>query len=269
MTLAGTRTASLDAQVLLGSVLNRGRAWLLAHGEERIGQSEFERFCALVARRSVGEPVAYLRGFVNWLDLELEVSPDVLIPRPDTETLAEEAIRLGRELDVGRVVDVGTGSGALAIALSRGLPAAKVTAIDVSGVALKIAARNVARYGLEKRIRLLRGDLLEPLSAPPDLLVANLPYLSDAMMATIDVDVQHEPELALHGGPSGLELYRRLIGQLMERQWFCPMFLEIDSRQFDGILSLLSTVPGGECGILVDLSGRKRVAWYRPETGHV
>lgn len=267
--LAGSPTASLDAHLLLGEVLQHGRAWLLAHGEERIEPFAFDRFWSLVHRRSEGEPVAYLRGRVDWLDLELEVSPAVLIPRPETEILAEHSIRLGRELGVRRVADIGTGSGALAIALARGLPRTVVVATDVSPVALEVAARNVGHYGLGDRITLLSGNLLEPLDEAPDLLVANLPYLSDVMMATLDRDVRSEPEFALRGGVSGLDLYVSLLDQLEQRSWHCPLFLEIDPRQSGAMLDLLSVLPAGASSLHPDLSGKNRIAQYLPKGRHV
>lgn len=262
--LPQSESAALDARLLLGFVLERGRAWLIAHDDVVLSTSELEFFRRLVRRRAQGEPVAYLRGRVHWLDLELEVSPAVLVPRPETETLAEHAISMGRSLHSRRVADIGTGSGALAIALARALPNASVEAVDVSPEALAVAGRNIARYGLTSRISLHEGHLLARLSTPPDLLVANLPYLSDEMMNSLDQDVRHEPSLALHGGVSGLELYSELFDQLGQRGWLCGVVMEIDPRQSTAMAELIASLPAGHSGTERDLSGRERIAWYLP-----
>ena len=167
-------------------------------------------------------PVAYLRGFVDWWDLRLRVTPAVMVPRPETELLAEAAIALAAEVGARRIADIGTGSGALAIALARACPKAIVVATDASSAALDVARLNVADHGLLDRIALVQGDLLEPLTEMPDLLVANLPYLSEEMMGCLGPDVRHEPERALRGGNDGLDIYRRLFDQIRGKGWIVP-----------------------------------------------
>jgi release factor glutamine methyltransferase len=264
--LLPSRTASLDAQLLLADVLHVSRAWVLAHSEARVAGAEIERYRELVGRRVTGVPLAYLRGRVEWFGMDLEVSPAVLVPRPDTEVLAEEAIEWARAHSVDRIADIGTGSGALAIALARFLPDAVIVATDVSEDALEIARHNAAAQGAVERITFRRGDLLNPLKERPDMLVANLPYLSDAMMAELDADVRHEPVLALHGGATGLELYDRTMSQMRVRGWTPAVFFEIDPRQETAAVGLAHThFPGARVRIVPDLARRARVLVIEPE----
>jgi release factor glutamine methyltransferase len=263
--LSASTSPHLDAQLLLGHVLGRNRAWLLAHGEEPLQQAGRDAFRALIARRSAGEPVAYLRGHVDWLDLDLEIEPSVLVPRPESELLLEIALRAVPD-DAALSVDVGTGSGALAIGMARARPRSRVIATDTDPAALRVARRNVEKYGLGERISLVHGDLVTSLTAVPDVIVANLPYLSAAMMEDLDQDVRHEPESALLGGTTGLELYGRLLSQIAERRWNVPCFLEFDPRQREEILSLIrSGLPPGCIRVYDDYAGLARVAEYIPE----
>ncbi|HEX6508858.1 MAG TPA: peptide chain release factor N(5)-glutamine methyltransferase [Chloroflexota bacterium] len=237
--LAASRTASLDTQLLLGHVLRRGRSWVLAHDDEELDESTAATFRALIERRAAGEPVAHLRGFVEWYGMHIEVGPQVLVPRPETELLAEEATRVATARGVQSIADIGTGSGAIAIALARELPDVGIFAADVSHEALMMARKNAAALGCEDRISWLRGNLLTPLSQRPDLIVANLPYLSNEMMGQLDADVRHEPAGALYGGPTGIELYEELFRQRETRKWNAPVLAEIDPRQAAAMSGLL------------------------------
>lgn len=203
----------LDAEVLLTHALGGDRAYLLAHPNDALAADVYARYRALVARRARGEPVAYLIGQRAWYDLELRVTPAVLVPRPETEGLLERALAWARGRAISAVADIGTGSGALAIALARALPAATVYATDVSGEALDVARENAARHGAS-RIIVLEGDLLAPLPGPVDLIIANLPYVGEEEYADLMPDVRlYEPRLALVGGPHGHELTARLLAQ--------------------------------------------------------
>jgi release factor glutamine methyltransferase len=227
-------------------------------------------FTALVGRRAAGEPVAYLRGRVEWFDLELEVTPDVLIPRPGTELLLESAVAAARRLEARRIVDVGTGSGAIAIGLARALPEAQILATDVSAKALAVARRNIARYGLQSRVVTVLGSLLEPVRDEPDLLNANLPYIDASGMESLHRDVRHEPAVALSGGDDGLELYRVLFAQLGARRWSVPCVLEIDPAQAEPLrVQLGGLFPGMDVDILPDYSGVARVVVARPRIAAV
>lgn len=252
---------ALDAQLLLGHVLGKGRAWLLAHGDAELTADQWRAFCSLVERRGLGEPVAYLLGRVFWRDLELVVGPGVLVPRPETEHVVDAAVDVAKSRGARVVVDVGTGSGALAVAIARELPQTDVMGLDISEDALAIARTNVERYGLAGRVTLRQGDLLDPLRTEPDLLVANLPYLSREQMETLPREVRFEPSGALNGGPNGTEVYERLLHALSERGWEPNLVLEIDPGQCDSIVMLCSgTWPAARVRLLPDLAGRTRVA---------
>ncbi|HEY8687242.1 MAG TPA: peptide chain release factor N(5)-glutamine methyltransferase [Chloroflexota bacterium] len=256
-TLTPSTTASLDAALLLGHVLSRDRSWVLAHGDEPLSAEAEARYRELVDRRATGVPVAYLRGYCDWFGLHLRVTPDVLVPRPETELLVERAVRVALERRARFVVDVGTGSGAIAIQLARSLPSALVTGIDTSRAALELARYNAAALGVAERVNWLGGNLLEPLGEEPNLLVANLPYLSDSAMLELDRDVRHEPAPALYGGPDGLDLYRELFQQRRDRGWTAPVLLEIDPRQATKLTAIL------------DASfGESRVSVHRDYAGH-
>jgi len=227
---------TLAAELLLLHTLGRDRAWLYAHTEQRIEPEAAEKYFALIARRAAGEPTQYLTGKQEFWGLEFEVTPAVLIPRPETEHVVEVTLeRLGPRgikirLDTGepsaplRVADVGTGSGCLAVALAHELPHATIFATDISVAALEVARRNAARHGVADRIHFVECDLMDALLASPlaprpspllfDVIVSNPPYVARSEAATLPREVrEHEPETALFGGPTGLEIYARLIEQ--------------------------------------------------------
>jgi release factor glutamine methyltransferase len=259
--LQPSSTASLDAQLLLGHVLHRERSWILAHHDEPLSEEAVAEYRQLISRRARGVPVAYLRGYIEWSGLKLKVTPDVLVPRPETELLVEEAVAIARSRRARRVVDVGTGSGAIAIALARCLPDAGIIGIDLSPQALEIARYNARSTGTDDRITWMQGDLLQPLTSQPDLLVANLPYLSEGMMLDLPIDVRHEPALALGGGETGLELYRNLFEQRRDRGWSTPAVVEIDPRQSSPLTAMLcSEFSETELYVRPDYAGLDRVA---------
>lgn len=212
----GSESPRLDAEVMLASVLEWERVQLYTHFEDEVGEPERTRYRELVRRRAEGAPVAYLVGRKEFYSLRFDVSPAVLIPRPESEFVVVEAVEALKELDEPRLVDVGTGSGCLAVACAHQLPKARVTAIDISPKALEVARKNAERHELTDRIEFVQGDLLAPLAdAPPlDAILSNPPYIPTDDVATLDPGVRdHEPALALDGGPDGLEVVRRLIRQ--------------------------------------------------------
>lgn len=278
---AGCDTPRLDTEVLLAHVTGRRREALLAHPEQILTPDEAVRFRDVVARRGARCPVAYLTGRREFLSLEFEVGPGVLIPRPETELLVEVAVSLaGRgaagptpEAPAGRglrLADVGTGSGAVALALARLLPGAAILATDISAAALACAARNAARLlpeGPPHRVTFHPGDLLEALAVIDprpvlDGVVANLPYVSEADWAGLPPDVRdYEPVAGLLGGPAGLDLLRRLAAQLPD--YLAPhgfVCLEVGFGQASAVRSLL-----GATGLFAataahrDLAGHERV----------
>lgn len=200
---ATSESAGLDAELLFAYVLGCGRAVLAAHPERPLSEAESLRLDALAARRTAGEPLAYLIGRREFWSLELEVTRDVMVPRPESEMLVEIAVAGIAGVRHPRVLDLGTGSGALALAIARERPDADLTAVDQSAAALAVAERNASRLGVEN-VRFLQGDWYGPLAARRfDAIVANPPYLADndpafALLA-------HEPRAALAAGPQGLD----------------------------------------------------------------
>lgn len=203
-----TDTPRLEAEVLLAHVTGLSRTTLLAHSERPLTADEWARYGDLLARRAAGIPLPYLTGQVEFFGLEFIVTPDVLIPRPETELLVERALAR----DPRTVVDVGTGSGCVAVALAVQLPRARVYATDLSRAALSVAMTNARRHGVADRIHFLQADLASPLRGPVDLVVSNPPYVAEEEWASLPASVrEHEPRLALDGGPEGLRVIRRLL----------------------------------------------------------
>lgn len=199
-------------------VLGRDRAWLYAHPEFELDPATAEKYFALVARRASGLPTQYLTGKQEFWGLEFEVTPDVLIPRPETEHVIEVAVeRVGpiRKNNPLRIADVGTGSGCIAVALARELPNAEIVATDVSPAALAVARRNAARHGVAERVRFVETNLLDGFADEPhrfDLIVSNPPYIRRGDEPALQREVRaHEPEVALFAGDDGLAAYTPLI----------------------------------------------------------
>jgi release factor glutamine methyltransferase len=234
---AGVAEARREAGSLLGHVLGRDRSFILSHAEDALSDEQAERFRDFVERRAHGEPQQYITGQQEFFGLEFEVSPDVLIPRPETELLVETALKLVSK-DAPYVCDVGTGSGCVAIALlyelrkthDGGFPKAHALAIDISPAALAIAKRNAARHSLTEQIEFVVSDCFASLNSPLDspldsrrdskypspprfdLIVSNPPYVKDGELASLQTEVRDfEPKLALTAGADGLNVIRRLL----------------------------------------------------------
>ena len=287
-----------DAETLLTHVLRRDRAWLLAQMDDELPHGELEKFRKLAERRAAQEPLQHLTGAQEFFGIELRVTSDVLIPRPETEHLVEAVLDWARSQTDPHlnIADVGTGSGAIAIALASVLEHASVTAIDISTEALEVASDNAARLGLRERIRFLQGDLLTPLlagravadplfMADPlndliagsdpfdpmhgaafaegpafDIVVSNPPYVALDDAATLAPEVRdHEPALALYAGSDGLAIYRRLIPQAA--QLLRPgglLAMEIGFGQREEVTNLLAG--WGSVRFIDDYAGIPRVA---------
>jgi release factor glutamine methyltransferase len=217
---AGVDEPRLAAEVLLAHVLACDRMHLYARHDRPVGPDRLAAYRALIRRAAAGEPVAYLVGRKEFYSLSLKVTPGVLIPRPETELLVDAALEFVRAGGgVGRLWDVGTGSGCVAVAVATYAPDLEVLATDVSESALAVAAENVARHGLAGRVRLARADLLDLPDAggPFDAIAANLPYIRDDQMSELPGVVQAEPDVALRAGPTGLEFIARLVADAPER----------------------------------------------------
>jgi len=245
-----------DAQLLLAHALNRSRTWVLAHPEYAPTPDESSAYHSLLARALAGEPIPYLIGEREFFTLDFAVTPAVLIPRPETELLVEKALawledrrltadRRPLRTAVGRrrsggvlAADVGTGSGCIAVALAHFSPDLQVAAIDVSPEALVVARANAGAHGVGDRIHFYRGDLLDPLPEPAQLICANLPYIPTSTLNAL-LALKPEPRLALDGGPDGLGLIRRMLSQAPAK--LSPggaLYLEIEASQGPAALAL-------------------------------
>jgi release factor glutamine methyltransferase len=260
----GSESPRLDAEVLLAHALGCKRIELYTRYEEPAPDDGRQRFKELVRKRLEGCPVAYLVGRKEFFSLEFEVGPAVLIPRPDTETLVVECLRLAREVAEPSVIDVGTGSGAIAVAVAKGHKGAAVTAVDVSAEALAVAGRNAARHGLAERIRFLHGDLFGPVPAGEqfDFVLSNPPYIAREDLPSLPVGVRdYEPHTALDGGAGGYAVFDRLIREAQSRlKPGGTLIVEIGSPQEGPARERLGAYPGYELGPTIkDGSGHPRV----------
>ena len=258
--------ARQDAETLLLRVLGRNRAFLLAHSNDLLDGERAAAYLALIQRRLAGEPIQYITGEAEFYGLPFRVTPAVLIPRPETEHLVEKVLELAASLSAPRIVDVGTGSGAIAIALAAHLPAGSITATDISAYALSIARQNAERNGVAARIRFAEGDLLAPLAGEQFQIVAsNPPYVSTADSSSLAVEVRdHEPAQALFAGINGLDVYRRLIpaarAALVSGGFLA---LEIGHGQAPEVGALLTASGFAGVAFTPDLQGIPRVATAR------
>ncbi len=210
----GLPAPGLDAEVLLAFSIDEERHFLYAHSAKEISGAEIERFRSLVARRIKGEPVAYITGRKEFWSLDFEVTPDVLIPRPDTEILVEEILKLyGQEREMKiRILEIGTGSGAISVALASELKNASITATDFSPNALAVAEKNAVNNKVGEKISFLCGDMFEPVEGKFDIIVSNPPYISEDELGLLALDVrEYEPRRALVAGPEGTEFHRKLV----------------------------------------------------------
>jgi release factor glutamine methyltransferase len=291
---ANVPSYTLAAELLLLYVIGQDRAWLYAHPEETVPGLEAHRFVSLILRRAEGEPTQYITGKQEFWGIEFEVTPDVLIPRPETEHVIEVALdRLAvREIRAGRkqtlngeglqIVDVGTGSGCIAVALAKELPGACIVATDISPAALAVARRNAAYHSFSEGIQFIESNLLDSLtgrtrhavpllgevstydasrSRPFDLIVSNPPYIGRKEKETLMREVRdHEPEVALYGGEEGYELYAELIAQAS--QSLKPgglIVLELGHGTLPAVQPLLDLPEWTNVGITKDLAGIDRV----------
>jgi len=269
---AGSPTPRLDAEVLLAHVSGRDRAWVLAHPEAVLEPAEADTLRAALERRAAGEPIAYTRGFKDWRSLHILTDRRALIPRPETEllaeaTMAEIAERLTRDGEPIMAWEVATGSGAVALALAirfrSALALGRLTLVasDASPEALELSAENLALHGVSGLVTLACADLLEPAggSLPrPDVVVANLPYVSSAEVDARQGSLGYEPRIALDGGPDGLALLGRLVEELPARTApGATVLLETGVGQADAISALAPA--GASVSVVPDLAGLDRV----------
>ena len=243
----GAESPRLDAEVMLAHVLGYERVQLYTHYEDVVGEGPRKRYRELVKRRAEGAPVAYLVERKEFYSLRFDVTPAVLIPRPETEYVVLGFLEAAKGLEAPTAVDVGTGSGCLAVSCTKHHPSARFVAIDVSPEALDVARRNAERHGVADRIEFLEGDLLAPVAGRPafDLIVSNPPYIPTGDIEGLEPGVRDfEPRLALDGGADGLDCYRRLVEQAIPL--LKPggrLILEIGEAQDEDVRGLLARRP--------------------------
>ncbi|ACZ42338.1 modification methylase, HemK family [Thermobaculum terrenum ATCC BAA-798] len=257
---ADVENPSLDSELLLASVLGIDRTSLLANLNQEVSLPDQEKFLGLVERRSRHEPIAYILGYKEFYGRLFCVSRSVLIPRPETEMLVDLAKKLATKGAV--VADVGTGSGAIAISIAIERPDVKVVATDISHDALDVARRNVQKHGVQDRVFLLQGNLLDPVHEMVDMVVANLPYIPESEADSLQPDViLWEPRTALFGGEDGLEYIRELLGQLPKHcSYGAYCLLEVDPRLVDKLKHEIKLrFPDASIVVLQDLAGLPRV----------
>lgn len=257
---ATSRNPRRDAELLLAHALRCDQVALLTHPERLLSPAESATYESLLTRRLGSEPIQYITEEQEFFGLSFEVSPDVLIPRPETEHLVEAVLE--RVAANARIVDVGTGSGAIAVALAHALPRAQVTAVDLSPAALEVARRNARRHAVSDRVTFLQSDLLAAFEgADFDAIVSNPPYVAEAEVLEPQV-ANYEPRSALYAGPTGMEIYERLIPQaetrLKPRGW---LMLEIGFGQQPAVEALLKGSSAGwsTVSFIPDLQGIPRV----------
>jgi release factor glutamine methyltransferase len=265
---AGIESARLDAEVLLGRALDKERADIYLGMESTLNDSDEKIFRESLTRRAKGEPVAYITGHKEFWSLDFVVTPDVLIPRPETELVVELALEgaiMAATKAPLKILDIGTGSGVIAIALAKELPAAEIWAVDVSAAALNIAEVNARRHGVAERIKFLDGDLFNPIAELGrrfDVIISNPPYVLSKEIANLGREVRDwEPKMALDGGPDGLDCYRHIIGGA--HTYLAPegrVLLEIGEDQGTAVAGLFVRAEGFEAAtIFQDYAGKDRV----------
>ncbi len=261
---AVSEEATLEAELLLAHALNTDRTHLYQRLRDELTPQAESAFDALLQRRLTHEPTAYILGHKEFYGLEFEVTPDAIIPRSETETLVELVLDCARSASARemRIADVGVGCGAIAVALAVNLSEAEIIAIDISPRALALARRNAGRHTVADRIRLLEGDLLEPLDAPVDVIAANLPYVRSGDFEATPPEInEHEPRLGLDGGPDGLRLIERLLRDAPPHlKPGGALFAEISEQQGEAARTLaLEPFPQARIEVKQDLSGLDRV----------
>lgn len=268
LTEKGCESARLDAEILLAHARKCERVDLYTRFTEVVTDTQRTAMRDMVRRRANLEPVAYLVGHREFFGLDFRVTPDVLIPRPDTETLVMETLEAVRAVANPRVLEIGTGSGCVSVTCAVQLPDADVTTVDISPQALAVAGENAKKHEVRKRIRFLKGDLFAPLETDErfDIIVSNPPYVRDDEADTIQPDVvRHEPPLALFSGADGLDLIRRLVAESSNHLVGKGMLLFEIAPEQAGVVRelLLETGRYDDIRLIKDLAGAIRVAAAR------
>ena len=253
---SGIENASLEGEILLRHVTGMDRANLFANLDKELDSREFLQFTILLRHRLKREPSAYITGHKEFYGMDFYVDPRVLIPRPETELLVEKAIEYIQKYHYHSMADIGTGSGCIAVSTGKAITGINIFASDCSEFALEIAKQNIKTHCMEKRIKILKGNLLEPLAKPVDIIIANLPYVKKA-----EVNLPYEPKIALDGGSDGLDKIKELIkqsaGKLKKKG---SLLLEVGQGQAKEVQSILHNIfEQAEIKVYKDLGGIERV----------
>jgi release factor glutamine methyltransferase len=257
-----TEEPDIDAELLLRHATNLNKDKLYVQYNRELTDKESHLLYDLIQRRVQSEPIAYILGYKEFFGLDFEVNPSVLIPRPETELLVEKAIAFARQQNIRLIADVGTGCGAIAIALAKHLPDAKIYAVDISEDALRTAKTNCKKHDVCNRVTLLHGNLLEPIPKLVDLIIANLPYVKIADWKKLPNGIKaNEPKIALDGGADGLDVIENLLAKAKDKlQSNGTMLLEIGYNQGKAALkSATNYFPEATTEIYTDLAGMDRV----------
>jgi release factor glutamine methyltransferase len=268
---AGIENPRLDAETMLAQACHSSRVAVIS-GLAEINDLARERYAAMITRRMRREPLAYILGYKEFYSLEFEVTPAVLIPRPETETVVSAALEFIQDRAHARVCDLGTGSGAIALAIAANAPAAQLTATDISAEALAVARRNAARLELASRVRFRFADCFKPIDRIGplgrfDLIVSNPPYISDDQIAGLAPEIcRYEPRAALAGGADGLELYRRVAPALRDHlEKHGSAIMEIGAEQLAAVAEIMRKAGATSIKDVRDLAGVPRVVVARFE----
>ena len=256
--------ARLEAEVMLMNVMRMQRHDLFSQQETELTVQQEQALAQIMERRLKREPLAYILQYKEFYGVNLLVNPNVLIPRPETECMVEHALfmaLMGMETPELVIADVGTGTGAIAINLALHLPAARIFAVDCADEVLDVAAYNIRAHNVMDRVSLGKGDLLEPVPEPVDLILANLPYIPAERLPNLQPEVRWEPSLALDGGADGLDLVRRLLRQAPDKlKPHGIILLEMDPEQAPAVRELAGEIfPDAELSIEKDLAQRDRI----------
>lgn len=261
---AGVVEARREAASLLDFVLGRGKVFLIAHPEYELTPDESSSYASSVARRAAREPFQYIVGKQEFYGLDFEVSPDVLIPRPETEILVEAAIEIASTLEHPRVLEVGVGSGCILVSILHSVPRADGVGIDISDPALAMARRNSARHNVSERAELIKGNVFDGAAGSFDLIVSNPPYIPDEQLDGLQVEVRFEPHTALFGGPQGTDIIEQIVFEAPK--FLLPMghlLIEIGFDQSERVSTLFDTPVWQSVELLPDLQGIPRIVRAR------
>jgi release factor glutamine methyltransferase len=263
---AGIADASVEAELLLGYALGMSKTQIYTEPERSLTSVETEHLRHLVRRRLDHEPAAYILGHCEFYGIDFYIDHHTFIPRPETELLVEKAVELAQRIshqgEQITIVDIGTGCGAIAVSLALALPQAKIYATDVSAAALQVAEINCRRHGVNSQVKLLQGNLLEPLPQPVDMIVANLPYIKGCEFGDLSPEIRdYEPTMALAGGEDGLDRIKQMLEQMPGKlSYGACFFLEIGQGQGEMVTSLIkSYFPEVSIELISDLGGIERV----------